>query len=932
MVRRQKRNFVGENKMSLYDELKNKAYNMLKTYKRGSNEYTHSEIVELAEQICSVGQFAKYKFFLVGQIVDEFEENMSIKGYLPEILSLSKSSEWFYKKKGTISTPYFDRYKKYLSDEENFAEDSIDKIAKTSEEILARCADPENATGKDKKKKGLVVGDVQSGKTANFLALINMACDYGYKIVIVLAGMSDVLRKQTQKRMDYGFIGAKSETICDDIVFAGVGKDDADYYAISLTNVNYDFNKLVKESNNANPDDYRKPVVMVIKKNKKVLNHVIEALKAKEEKLGRGNNVLIIDDEADNASINTKKNTDMPSTINACIRKIFNNFDIATYIGFTATPFANIFINPEEKSGEKNLDLFPSDFIIQLKHPDDYFGAEDVFNDDRVIRLISEDEEKFLPAKHKKYDHYEGLTESLKEAINCFVIDNALRTLDGFSSKHRSMLINISVFNPMQEEVGRCVKEYINDVINVFDQDSYKTTEQFIQNSIANNFYKTYMTDDFYCNKQANQCYSWDNVREHILPELKKIEVVVFNRTVQSTFDYDDPKYSDGARIIAVGGYVLSRGLTLEGLMISYYNRSSKTYDTMLQMCRWFGYRPKYKHLCRVYMTEDNKESFLAVLDAVSDLQEQFMRLRLRGAKPAEFGLYVKESPDSLATKLMITASGKMRNSYEYDKILDYAGVICDTSKIFDNYEYNSHNERAIHSLLSLESKKGKSLTKVDGRYIIKDVDKGDIAEFINKLYINPLNFKFDKDTILSYLVESEFEKWDIAIAEGTSIKKFIVDDNIEIKAGLRSFIVNKDDKVIRIGGSNNRIVDPGIFNAGLNEQEREDVKNIAKNYVAKGIRKNSTPIAKDYLSIKGRNPLLVIHPLDIKAKTDKAGNVISVASKEVEDRYEDSLVYAFSIGFPGVTSGVKMKYRGNMVNLCNEYYNKDEDEEEYDD
>lgn len=382
---------------------------------------------------------------------------------------------------------YFDRYKRYLR-RQDFSEAVIEQMESDCSRVLKQCANPEltlNVT--ERKKKGLVVGDVQSGKTANYLGLINMACDYGYKIIVLLAGMTDSLRQQTQSRVDTGFIGAISDTMSDaEIAYVGVN-DDAQIqqnYAVPLTNNENDFVKFVKKNLNATSGDFNKPIILVVKKNTSVLNQVVEWLKPGFHNINC-QNLLIIDDEADNASINTKKPECDPSKINGHIRNLYNNFPIASYVGYTATPFANIFVNPE--GDESYKDLFPSDFIVLLNAPSNYYGAQKVFSYEgdvhsRSLRVLDEGEDHFLPAKHKKDEYYFAeLPDSLKEAILCFLINNVIRTKRGANRKHRSMMINISVYNIMHGEILEAVQKYVDKLLNIIEQDSAKSTFDFIK-------------------------------------------------------------------------------------------------------------------------------------------------------------------------------------------------------------------------------------------------------------------------------------------------------------------------------------------------------------------------------------------------------------------------------------------------------------------
>ena len=284
---------------------------------------THSEILEKALLLLPIitptltPGTLEYQEILNGAI-DLFEREVGIKTFDPDIIDKDYDQDlWLYKVKPTISHAYFDRYKLYLR-KEGFSIKVIEEdIAPTCEKILSRCANPK-CESKHEQKRGLVVGDVQSGKTANYLALINMAYDYGYKIVVLLAGMTDSLRIQTQKRTDTGVIGAISDTIGNDIIYCGVGEYNEDHYAVPFTNQGNDFAKFIQKNLNAAISDFKKPVVLVVKKNKSILESVIKQLQSALKDFD-SSSILIIDDEADNASISTAPPGKDPTTINKCI-------------------------------------------------------------------------------------------------------------------------------------------------------------------------------------------------------------------------------------------------------------------------------------------------------------------------------------------------------------------------------------------------------------------------------------------------------------------------------------------------------------------------------------------------------------------------------------------------------------------------------------
>lgn len=905
---------------------------------------THSEIKEKAELFLNIimphaKALAEYGDILYA-IVEIFELEVGNKTYNPNVLSKDKAStHWFYEAKPVTNHSFFDRYKLYLR-QDGFSLKAIENIELVCEKILSHCANPKTESLKEQ-RRGLVVGDVQSGKTANYLGLMNMAYDYGYKIVILLAGLTDSLRIQTQKRTDKGVIGAKSDTIGNTIEYCGVGLYNEDHYVVPFTNQENDFARFIQRNLNASISDIRKPVVLVVKKNKKILESVVErlqsALKGFDSK-----SILIIDDEADNASISTARPGKDPTTINRCIRGIFNKFPIASYVGFTATPFANIFINPIDEDDE-NLDLFPSDFIIQLNAPDAYFGGRKVFPSDdaepaRHVRLLDENEDYFLPVVHSIDDEYSGLADSLKEAIHSFLINNVVRTLRGHQTKHRSMMINITRFNNMQSKIWDKVSEYIEKLKNIIEQDSWKSTEDFIQNEEMRAIYDLYCHSEFYSqirDGNAEEDYnpiSWEEIKDGLNAEIQQFMVVVVNsrngKMSQLNADgksirFDYEKYEDvGARVIAIGGMVLSRGLTLEGLMVSYYSRNAGAYDTLLQMCRWFGYRPKYEDLCRVYLSQINVDRFDAVLDAVADLKQQFAEMDRQGKTPKDFGLMVKQSPETLETTLLITSRNKSYHTETIEYHLNYGGVYADTSKLYRAADKNNANIRLFNQFYSKISDKF-AWDEEHKRFWASDVHQFDIADLIRGLKIPFINKKFDTEGLSEYIESSDiFHWWDVVIATGdTKNARMYFMDNEHLPAPQRSFHVGNDE-YIRIGGTNNRVLEPGIFNTGLwlsDEKKQEIIRRKTEN--ANG-KKSDEVTAIDYLYERDK-PILVIYPIDLKTTPSKNEiDSFSCSKEELEAKKisikealgENVPLLAFAVGFPKKESDVIVTYRMNKV------------------
>ncbi len=576
------------------------------------------------------------------------------------------------------------------------------------------------------------------------------------------------------------------------------------------------------------------------------------------------------------------------------------------------------------------------------------------------LREIKEDEPYFLPVIHDKYVEYLGLADSMKEAIHSFLINNVIRTLRGQKIKHRSMMINITRYNDVQAQIQEYVSTYIEILTNEIEQLSSGPVECFIANKNMKAIFDLFTKDSFYTairegdNSKGYLPITWEQIQNGLYSEIKQVSVVVINSKngkmsvkdggKSKRFDYEDYD-TTGARVIAIGGMVLSRGLTLEGLMISYYSRNAGAYDTLLQMCRWFGYRPKYEDLCRVYLTQENIDRFDAVLDAVDDLHQQFEEMERQDKKPKDFGLMVKESPDTLDTTLLVTARNKMRASEVIEYHLNYGGVYADTSKLLRDAAVNRHNRDAFNSFAAKLD-----IKETNGRYIASSVSKFYVAEFIRNLKISYVNRKFDTEGLSAYIENSEvFQEWDVVIATGDSTNLPFSVGHMQLKPAIRSFHVkNAGDTYIRIGGSNNRVMEPGILNAGLwlTEGDREHILK-EKNAQSKNGKQYTSLGANDYLRYRV-NPILVIYPIDLSCdntasekkqlslyEQEKVAALKAQIKQDVGNNREPLL--AFAIGFPKKESGVMVTYRANRIKLdeINANMEIDDDgegEEDYDD
>ncbi|RCU43887.1 endonuclease [Chryseobacterium lacus] len=637
-------------------------------------------------------------------LIRKVEELFTIRQ--DEFRSIEKADEnlpWLSEKRAKIdfANGFWGNYKQHLEEEKNFAPDVINKLDRLTDSILDNLFDP---TEKIKvNKKGLVVGQVQSGKTANYTGLICKAADAGFGLIIVLAGIHNNLRSQTQLRIDESFLGFDTKhkrALITKNIRIGVGQPSYSNknvaHSLTSSEENGDFKQAVANSLGLNFDT-SDTLIAVMKKNPSPLRHLYGWLSAnaKEDsdlrKAIREKAILVIDDEADNASINTNKKEREPTRINGQIRDILNLFNKSAYVGYTATPFANIFIPLDDQN------LFPRNFIKNIPAPSNYIGPEKVFGfspleedeaSNTVLPIVNRinDYSGFVPDRHKKDDQLpSSLPESLKRAIRCFIITCAIRRLRGQTAVHNSMLIHVSRFQRWQDFITDLISNQLVDYRNRIDQND-KTTLELFRNTFETdlNGYKSYVSiSEQILNSPLKEIdsqitvHKWSDVLEHLNDAVQRIKVKAIHGGSGEALDYYDHK--DGLSVIAVGGNKLSRGLTLEGLSVSYYLRASRMYDTLMQMGRWFGYRGGYVDLCRLFTSRELNEWFCHITQASEELREEFDYMSdIAGSTPEQYALRVRTHPGVLqisatnkmrsATTVQISWAGRLVESYEFKK------------------------------------------------------------------------------------------------------------------------------------------------------------------------------------------------------------------------------------------------------------------------
>lgn len=879
-----------------------------------------------------------------------------------QITILSENVEpWLKDEKANINFELWNRYKSYMSkNDPSFPVNDLDDF---TDKILDKCVNPKKPGSWD--RRGMVVGHVQSGKTSNYVGLINKATDAGYKVIIIIAGTISSLRRQTQERIDSGYIGRNSSAFIREKEnrIIGVGNREFNNHKnpapdiYSLTSAYYkkgdegDFSQAV--ANRLNIPIGKNPVVFVIKKNKSILENLIDWFsKDVNAKIVDGTPklfdvpALIIDDEADAASVNASKSIDDIKTINKLIRTLLNLFNQNTFIGYTATPYANLFIsqdyNEEKTTVVKNKtykigeDLFPRDFIINIKAPTNYIGAAKIFGyensnpeltkepldiyreiddfDPPFFRTINRENKDILP---------EYLPPSLEHAIKSFILTCAIRRVRGHENKHNSMLVHVALLVRWIDRVAYLVnektKEYknaiqsedetlLNELKEIYETDFLPTTQNVLENLD-------------YTDIRIKQ-HTWEDVKNELKNAVLKIDVRSVHGTRSTTnLEYhnieeiDYSRHENGLSVIAVGGSRLSRGITLEGLSISYYIRTTRMYDSLMQMGRWFGYRPGYVDLCRLYTTNQIFEWFNHITMATEEMRNDFDEMTATHQRPKDFRLKVR-SHHGLLT---ITSLNKLY--FAEDIEISFSGENPQTYCLLKTKSAIENNFNALKTLVStiglpnkenrIETNKGKT------RYLFYPSSNIEpICSFIDAYKIEQPSIS--KSTLSDYIKTqskaNKIKEWSICIVSNTDEKVFInryennPDETRVPKDDVMVYDLVANGETITLGCSVRNQPKNGRFGEHYTIAKNQ-IDDLKDRQVDLSIKTNTTnKEIKEQRAIEKKG-LLLIYALDERG-TPNLNNGIPIIG--------------YSLHFPRIEDEIKVSYKATI--------NKDFDSEVMDD
>jgi hypothetical protein len=730
-------------------------------------------------------------------IVRDLETRLVVKVGRPTSLVDERNHVAWYFGERKSNRRFFKRYADFLMQDQGWAPATVDAIDAATDLVMEQIEDPRRDGPWD--RRGLVVGHVQSGKTANYAGLVNKAADAGYKLIIVLAGMHNVLRQQTQRRLDRDVLGYDTARVANGQGGArlGVGELDRNIHAEYLTTQasNGDFSRARAENQGMGVQD--RPVMLVIKKNARILENLNNWVGEVLARLGdtEARPLLVIDDEADQASVDTgQQDYDddetpdpdyEPKRINGQIRRLLAAFTRSAYVAYTATPFANVLIHDAAAADGFGDDLFPRSFIVNLPAPTSYIGPELVFGITRdgggdddgerldAVRHVPQDDEGWIAAGHKKefsprYGGGDRLPPSAEDAILSFVLVCAARAARGQATAHNSMLMHVSRFKDVHQKVFRQVEEFLAHVKRVL---KYRAGAEPLLDRLRHlwegDFEPTSATIREQPIGQGLPVTRWADVERTLANAADKIRAQVVNSEMRDAIDYEG-NAAQGLSIIAIGGDKLSRGLTLEGLSVSYFLRASRMYDSLMQMGRWFGYRPGYVDLCRLFLTPDLELWFRHVSTAAEELRERLDHMAMIGATPEQYGLRIR-SHDIL----LVTSQNKMRYSREFQ--VSFQGEAKIQTLFFASDAENRRNATAVTGFLDglgapAEPASG-DYRASQARRVWRGVGGAEVAGLLDRLVFPEKALDFSSGRLGPYiraqLAANELTNWTVAVLAG---------------------------------------------------------------------------------------------------------------------------------------------------------------------
>jgi hypothetical protein len=761
----------------------------------------------------------------------------------------------------------------------------------------------ENPSGdRDFDRRGLVVGYVQSGKTANYSALIAKAADTGYRLFIVLTGIHNQLRQQTQRRLNAELVGNEPGGV------PPPADDRRRWLTFTTTDLLYgDFAP-------GNVDTAAlaggQPALIVAKKNARVLRRLNEWLATLPTTIRETLPVLVIDDEADQASPNTRSNRpfpadedgddpeDMqllaespPSRINELIRGLLNGFPRVAYVGYTATPFASVLIDHQAEDRVVGADIYPRSFIVDLPRPHDYYGPERIFGtgddaDSRgmdVIRRVSDDDLHVLVphGRDDAQDFEPQLPDSLRAAIDSFVLAGAARYQRGDGDEPATMLIHTTHYTRVQQRLHEVVSEYMTDLRDEWRYNWQHGLEDRLRDLWERDFRPVTRSED------VGADVGFSEIREHIGSLLEHpVETVQLNSASEDILDYNR---DTSLKVVVVGGNRLSRGLTLEGLLVSYYVRRANAYDTLMQMGRWFGYRTNYADLTRIYTTADLEQWFRDLVFVEEEVRADIRRYAEEGLNPLDFGVRIRRHP-----ALLVTDRLKMRAAR--DERMSFAGQL-EQSVVFpfgDRDWLLANIDVTAEWLQTLHDPDGGGQ---EGQPMWRDVHWHRVVDLLRSYQVDPSAARFNPEVVqlLSDFIrrqadQGELVRWVVGVMGLPTRADRLRDISLRIDGAPTVNLIERTR--LRDTNSLGVITSPSHLGLGLSEEQRERARTDSGAPSGKRLREVRDP----------SEGLLLIYPISRFSGWDGTENV---ARNERRPIYADPAAAAAAADIIGIAIAI---------------------------
>ena len=835
-------------------------------------------------------KFFDSKFLNELEAAKKFLEEDEIKSLnFSKTLSSRKHESWYYGPKENHKN--WNAYKNYLLNDKKRPKEVVELLDNETTEVVNQTLNPYKPSGN--KIMGLVLGYVQSGKTGNMAGVIAKAADSGYKLIIVLAGLTKSLRAQTQIRIQNDILQH------NDILWHPLTDNEND----------------IEQGLDAIPIFTKKTTICIIKKRVQIISRLISKMK-RMPKLEMKASTLIIDDECDQASLNTKEYKDKAdeiSSTNKLLKKLLNDFKNVTYIGYTATPNAPFLTHPKSPDGLQSL--YPRDFITPLEEPADYFGvnklfATNVINDSDddfslpFIKRIPDAELEFLTCKRKDLPTFKpSLTDSLRDACDYYLLVLAARSVRNLKEEHCCMMIHVSRsvrmhklyselifkdwFIPLQEGLKNKDKVILNRLKKLWNLES-----GVINQSIRSNL------------NCPTKIESFQKLENYLSTELNDICINVENSDdsiVYQRLEFKEKKDKEYKTIhsIVIGGDVLSRGLTIDGLVSSFFLRESKQDDTLMQMGRWFGFRHGFEDLPRIWMTYEVELDFSNFVESENFYREQINLLNSQNQTPLEFPILVRQFDQRNPT-----SKGKISKKVKKSASTFFGRELW-TLRFKLDHKIHKDNEKAIINLInSSESSTNSVFEENRNAHIIKDIGFKIILKFLDEF-----NFHLHEDVfenVRNFLnsdlenVNSIFKTWNIAIKGGSNVERNI-GNVMNVKTMNRTKIKNgsneDDEKIIdikSISSPNDLLVDIDQEDIDLWDQSEEKKK------FGNQLRSAAKKCREKVLGYK---PLLIIYPISKNSKPTSDSNtrykLFSRTCKEGDLEYVPHDIFGIVIALP---------------------------------